>query len=79
MGRTGMGHKNFRTTFCFASAHADVWIVCRHCRHEKIVSGGDFWRLFHMATIPLHDARKRLRCDLCQRNNPKVAPVPPMR
>jgi hypothetical protein len=53
--------------------------TCGSCaatsRHEKVVTGGDFWRMFGTATIPLHRARKRLRCEQCQRKGPKVAPT----
>jgi hypothetical protein len=69
-----MGNKNFRSTFDFVSAKANVRIVCK-CGYERTMTGREFWAMFGGADrVWLHEAAERLRCKRCGRHWPKVTP-----
>ncbi len=60
-----------------ALRHWNVRLRCKHCKHERVVSGAGLWWLFYQRRWPdnIGDVPRRLWCTPCRiRHRRKIMP-----
>lgn len=67
MARDSDGEGHFQSVADFAARRWNVRLRCPQCRHERVVSGGALWFLFHKRRWrdDLAQAPRRLWCSRC--------------